>query len=194
MAIGATYGSGVRIGSHPAVVAGSVHGSWQQCNDDATSAANQSRYAPTTGITSANVHWILVPVTLATRVLVQARVVNAGSQTVTASTPTVAVVGAYKLQSTGQQTAGEIDPGTAPTSFRYARIDSANIADAGTAITWANTTPSNSNTLTDASFYYSQRPTTTGWDCVGASYVTVLVTGAITTNSGACFVDVLVIN
>ena len=185
--VGATVGANLRPGAHPPIVAASVHGTWTQVNDDATSATNQSRFNPS-GMTASNVHWTPLPVAQATRVLVQARIPIAATS-VTATTPSVAVIAAFKI-SPGI----EGDPVAQPTNYRFIRVDSPNIADAATAMAWPAASPSTSNTLNDATYFYSNLPTTTGWDCLGAQYVTVLVGTAGTVSAGAMPIDVLVIN
>ena len=186
MAIGASQSSNLKLGPAYQTVCGSAHGSWQTSNLDSTSTANQSQYTPYL-ISSANVQWVDLPIGMATRVLVRAKTVIA---TTGVTAGAVAVIAAHKIN---PGTNG--DPAANPSNYTFIRVDSTNIADQGITITWASQMPSSSNTLTDATYYYSQLPTTTGYDCLGAQYVCVIATTAASAaTSQKMPVYVLVIN
>jgi hypothetical protein len=186
MAIGSTNSLAIRPGAQTIVVAGSSHGSYGQANDDARTAQTTANLCKPSGITAATFHWMRVPQGV-TRVMAQARVPIA--TTAVGTSPIIAIVGAVG------ETDG--DPTATDGTIRYKRIDGTQTAAIDIVATGQTLTfpasPTTSNCLNDATWFYSQE--SQAFDILGCKWVGVLVmTLGACTASAAMPVDLYGLN
>lgn len=184
MAIGAMNGGSVRTGSNQVVVPASCKGIWVVTNDDLVQAVPATPLNPAT-ITSAYCHWVKVP-EASTRCLMRARARKANTYT---TDPIVRLVGAYPAP-TGcvMDKYGQFinEDGSMPNdgTVEFMRLDLA--ASTGTGIT-LDCVDSGTSQMFDAATTaqaYTDPPTITPYDLLGAWYVMAIPVTAAVYNSG----------
>lgn len=193
MAIGAAAGGSVKTGSGQVVIPASCKGIWITAHDDLEQTVPTTPLNPAT-ISNAEFHWVKVPEG-ATRAILRAQYTQ--SATVTTD-PVVRLYGVYPSETAVFDLRGEIinEDGSFDNdgTILFMRLDLA--ATAGTGITLDLVT-SGTGLMFDAHATpkaYSDPPTITPYDLLGAWYIGVVPVTAANVSAGVVKAQVLFIN
>lgn len=193
MAIGSARGGNVKTGSGKVVIPASCKGIWITAHDDLEQTVPATPLNPAT-ITDSTFHWVKVPEG-ATRCLLRAQATKTNTVT---TDPIVRLYGVYPSEDAVFDKYGDIinedgsfdDDGT----ILFMRLDLAETAGTGITLDIETNHP---NRMFDAHATpkaYSNPPTITPYDLLGAWYIGVVPLTASATSAGVVKAQVLFIN